>query len=104
MTEHNTLTIWVCYDCINLAANGSQPDPEWRDADQPAPLSGIPDDAEVTCGMTWADHADDCPNRLAESFDDECDCENDSFSSQPCDGCGTWLAGSHHAMTLWLQS
>lgn len=84
---------WVCVDCY-FAHHGFNE--HERGEDYPAEtLSRIPTDADVSSGMMRDEHADDCDP------EDECDCETQDFSSSWCDGCGSTLAGSRHALTIW---
>lgn len=100
----NATTIWVCTDCM-LAHNG-------HDVEQDAsPWAAWSRDVDVTQGMLAAEHGaigeydvPDCPN-----LDDdgrwvggqECECERIEFSTYPCDGCNSRLAGSRYAFTVW---
>lgn len=93
-TEYTT-TYWVCVDCYETH-HGVRED--WRPAPDREPLNLIPEDAEVTTGLLWGEHAEDCPNRA------ECDCEHDTFSWSPCDGCGSTLGGTRDALTVWEVS
>lgn len=88
-------SLWVCVDCIMLAANGEVSDPP------PAcPPMDLLAGHDVTIGLSMADHAEDCPN-YPEWIGAECDCETVAFSTMPCEGCGSRLAGERHAMTVW---
>lgn len=93
-----TTLLWVCTDCIVLHANGEEP----ADPTEYEPLSLIPEDADVTMGLLWEEHADDCANRAAEELVEECSCETREFSHSRCDGCGN-LPGTRHALTLWTE-
>lgn len=86
-------TLWVCVDCYVTHHGVAN---EWDTPDR-EPLSLIDEDSEVSAGMMWEEHECDRP-----SWDEgECDCETVTFSGAPCDGCGSYLAGSRHALTLW---
>lgn len=55
-------------------------------------------------GMAREEHAEDCLFRTmgSDAPDDyECDCERNTFSTSQCEGCGSWLHGERHALTLW---
>lgn len=91
-------TIWVCLDCEILNANGEISE----HADKP-PLGLLKDGDEITGGMLWEEHTDDCPNRAVNDYLDECGCETDEFSWSPCEGCGSTLGGSRHALTVWTD-
>lgn len=103
MTENGT--IWVCVDCIAHHANGecgSCHDDEYGHDEEP--LSAIGDNFVATAGMFLNEHADDCPRRTADidtAVEMECECETDTFSASQCEGCGSYLHGERHAMTLW---
>jgi len=93
-------TIWVCVDCMLMEANG-ECDPD-RPADLAEPLSAIDGGYRVTLGMSSEAHDGECPVRIEGDHNAaECDCERIEFSQGWCEGCGTALAGSRHAMTLW---
>jgi hypothetical protein len=87
-------TIWVCGNCLHHHANGECGDCHDDNHDE-EPLSAIEEPFSVTMGMAWEFHSDGCIN------DGECDCENDSYSRSQCEGCGSWLHGERHAMTLF---
>ena len=38
--------------------------------------------------------------REDDSYFGECDCETDTYSTSQCEGCGSYLHGERHAMTL----
>lgn len=84
-----TTTLWACTDCL-LAAH----DPAANVAADPAPLG-------LLAGTDWdvgsLSHGPDCGG-----FDD-CDgfCDVVTFSTAPCDGCGSALAGARNAFTVW---
>lgn len=85
--------LWVCTDClyveqgIDTGDDGSKPDREpW----------GLVDGfwTVVLPGMPWAEHVSPACQ------DGQCECETVTYSTSPCDGCGSPLAGSRHAYTL----
>lgn len=86
-------TLWVCVDCLMMAANDEAPvDP---DPTQPEPWA-IENATDVTMGLLLSEHySNDCDEEA------ECDCETRDFSWSPCDGCGSTLGGSRHAFTWW---
>ena len=90
--------LWVCIDCMIARENGELP-PD-RPADLPEVWSLLLS-TEVTAGMAWARHAKGCPNRAADGYVTDCDCERDDFSTHPCDGCGDTHHGERHAYTWW---
>ena len=108
-------TVNVCVDCMLHHANGECGSCHREEGHGQEPLSSIEDGFSVTAGMGWEDHADDCLtnviNDLRERFPDvkwpdvpgdyECDCETDTYSTSQCAGCGSYLHGERHAMTLF---
>jgi hypothetical protein len=110
-------TIWVCVCCLFHDANGECGDCHSEHGHDEEPLSAIGDGYSVTSGMGWEDHSDDCLQHiihdLKERFPDvdwpdvpgdyECECETDTFSRSQCDGCGSYLHGERHGMTLWKE-
>lgn len=115
MTTRTTHTIWVCVDCLMMAANG-----ECGENPDRTPL-GLLDGVEATLGLMADEHHEDCDYRNSmaakeaaetynvdveenqEIFDCNIDCENDEFSWSQCEGCGSTLGGSRHAMTVWEE-
>lgn len=104
MTRTTLGTIWVCQCCMLIHANGECCSDDVHGGDSREPLSAIGDGVSVTAGMLWSEHADDCPNRAAESWVAECDCERMTFTWSGCEGCGSTLGGERHALTLWSES
>lgn len=108
-------TIWVCVCCMLSHANGECCANDQHGGDGAEPLSSIENGFHVAMGMGYEDHADDCLthviNDLEARFPDldwpdvpgdyECDCETDTFSKTQCEGCGSYLHGERHAMTLF---
>lgn len=73
-------TIWVCLCCSLTHANG-----------------------ECGCGDYYGEDPDHDPLGLIErpfwvTSDDE---EPNTYSTSQCEGCGSWLHGERHSMTLW---
>ena len=97
-------TIWVCQDCMLHHANGecgSCHDDHGHDEE---PLSAIEAPFTVAMGMAREDHTEDCPRfQPNERIDTECDCETNTYSTSQCEGCGSWLHGERHAMTLFKE-
>lgn len=94
-------TIWVCVDCY-MAHNGvleeQDPTPDCE------PLGLIEEGYDLTAGMLWEEHSEDCLYRTMGGNvpgDYECDCEHITFSSSRCEGCGSTLGGAREALTLW---
>lgn len=92
---------WVCTDCY-FCHHGTSEE-ERGEAYPENVLSLIPEDAEVTAGMMWEEHAEDCPNRIAGENVDECECEQITFTWSSCEGCGSALGGSRDALTVWIH-
>jgi len=101
-------TIWVCVGCLMMEANGEN---IGDGGDGIQPLAIIEPPYFLTLGMGWEDHATDClifkdKNRgnvanIKGGY--ECECETNTFSKSQCEGCGSFLAGERHAMTLWKK-
>lgn len=92
-------TIWVCQCCSLTHANGEcgcgdyygeEPDHD--------PLGLIERPFWVTSGSVQEKHS--C-GREADEYFGECDCETNAYSTSQCEGCGSYLHGERHAMTLW---
>jgi len=117
MSDEIIGTIWVCEDCLMHAANGECGDCHSDHGHDEEPLDPeyLGEGCTVTPGMGWEDHDTECLshviNDLKTRFPDverpdvpdgyECDCEERSFSTSQCDGCGSYLHGERHGMTLW---
>lgn len=110
----SAFTIWICTDCLMMHANGEcegTPDREPMNL-----LEGV----DVTLGLMADEHHEDCDYRNSmsardteeilnlpertESYECNLECEQDTFSTRPCDGCGSSLAGSRDAATVWSES
>lgn len=96
-----TVTLWVCQCCMLIHANGECCVSDEHGGDSREPLSLIGEDDGLALGMGYEFHAETCTEEVRES--DGCDCERDTFSWTSCDGCGSWLAGERHAMTLFVN-
>lgn len=93
-------TIWVCQCCMLTHANGECCSELYygQDPDHD-PLSSIDSGFFHTMGMAAEEHeCNDDENGIEYG---ECDCETNTYSTSSCDGCGSWLHGERHAMTLW---
>lgn len=116
MALENYGTIWVCGDCLHHHANGecgTCHNEGHKRAEMPLKLIRKP--FSVAMGMGWDEHNDECiryvVTDLTDRFPDmvwpdvpddyECDCEESSFSTSQCEGCGSYLYGERHAMTLF---
>lgn len=93
----DTYTIWVCADCMLHHANGECGTcytEEGHDRD----VFNLYHPKDLTMGMLDTEH--NCvPDWDGSRID--CDCETDSFSWYPCEGCGSALGGERHAFTVW---
>jgi len=96
-------TIWVCQDCIMHHANGECGSCHSDEGHDEEPLSKIDGDFHVAMGMWAREHNEECEINITGSApnDYECDCETDTFSTSRCQGCGSYLHGDRHAMTLF---
>jgi hypothetical protein len=110
-------TIWVCESCLFHHANGECSDCHSDHGHDQEPLSAIEPPYTVAMGIGWEDHEDDClthvisdlKNRFPDMnwpdvpWDYECECEQCSFSRSQCEGCGSYLHGTRHGMTLFTE-
>lgn len=97
---------WVCQCCMLSHANGECCADDEHGGDGIAPWSDVDDRYSVTMGLLPVEHHYSCAVYEAGKFPsdyDGCDCERDSFSSWPCEGCGSSLAGERWAFTLWRE-
>lgn len=92
-------TIWVCQCCMLTHASGECCSELYygQDPDHD-PLSSIGDGFHVAMGSVQEEHS--C-GRQDDTYFGECDCEINTFSRSPCEGCGSWMNGERHAMTLF---
>jgi hypothetical protein len=98
--NENYGTIWVCVDCMLHHANGecgSCHDEEHGHDEEP--LSSIEPPFTVAMGMASDEH--ECNTDEDGIEYGECECECDTFSTSQCEGCGSYLHGERHAMTLF---
>jgi hypothetical protein len=56
---------------------------------------------DVTPGMLDSEHS--CGREDGKEVD-ECDCEQNPFSTSACDGCGSPFHGAREAVTGWLAA
>lgn len=87
---------WVCQCCTLVAANGECCDSSTHGGDSMEPL-GLAKSADSW--VLGGDHNDECDR----DDNSDCDCETIEFSKSQCDGCGSWLAGKRHAMTVFVN-
>ena len=81
--------IQVCFDCLQVHANGdtggNEPNCEpWA----------LMQDLDVSMGSV---SGCDCKN----GYQDECECDYTEFSWSQCDACGSSLGGYRHTFTVW---
>ncbi|MEU6389938.1 hypothetical protein [Streptomyces sp. NPDC046939] len=121
---NNLGTIWVCMCCMLSHANGECCENEQHGGDGHEPLSRIKHPSHVAMGMAQEEHScreaceghyntDDALTSGAgvgepvfcdgscQPKPEECDCETNTFSTSQCEGCGSYLHGERHAMTLF---
>ncbi|OEJ24275.1 hypothetical protein AS594_07030 [Streptomyces agglomeratus] len=102
--SENLGTIWVCTNCMMHHANGEcgccHDDCNHEGYE---PLSAIEAPAHVAMGMATEEHSEDCQVRTTGEWTDneECDCDRNTYSTSQCEGCGSYLHGERHAMTLF---
>lgn len=100
-------TIWVCVCCVLTHANGECCADDQHGGDGIVPLSSIGDGFHVASGMARDEHEDECLHRTMGDdapSDYECDCGTCTFSTSQCEGCGSWLHGERHAVTLFKSA
>lgn len=100
-------TIWVCQDCMLHHANGECGScSDLYGPHDEEPLSAIEAPFTVAMGMAYEEHAEDCETRIQGQQPDnyECDCETNTYSTSQCEGCGSYLHGERHAMTLFKEA
>ena len=95
-----TYTIRVCQDCYlthhyGYAAEDTEYVPDRE------PLALVPAGADITSGMLHSEHDPDCVDPESCGDDGE-GCEHSTFSSRPCEGCGSRLGGTRDALTVWV--
>ena len=95
LMTHNTLTAWVCSDCIIKLAN-DEVSPDLSEAEA-ANLLSLFDGEDVVPGT--AEHDDDCG--ADDGFD--CYCDTMEFSGAACEGCGSNYGGTRHAVTVFVS-
>lgn len=93
-------TIHVCQDCLFVHANG-ETENENLEREPLSLLKGM----EISLGMSRDEHeCQDEAGLTAFERDEDCDCENTTFSWSACEGCGCTLGGSRHALTVWGEA
>lgn len=97
-------TWWVCDCCLfareSEGCHDHEHDPyePWEVLDRKGYES-----YSVTAGMAWDEHLCGQDAALDSHEREECYCEERDFSTRSCDGCGSHLAGTRHAYTLWQE-
>lgn len=81
--------VWVCTDCYAVHHSGEMPEPGTFDY---TPWSLLPG-ADVS---DWTTDADDDPDGDESTWSGWRD-----FSSRPCQGCGSHLAGNRARFAVW---
>lgn len=100
MTSYGT--IWVCQDCMLHHANGECGSCHGDYGHDEEPLNKIDGDFHVAMGTLSSEHSEECQDeQRGKAYEGECDCETNSFSTSQCEGCGSYLHGERHAMTLF---
>jgi hypothetical protein len=95
------VAMWLCVDCHLTAVGYSAEELGGTPDREPLALLGEYGAGTLTPGLSWAEHDGDCAIRAARANVDDCGCEHRPFSGAECDGCGSQLAGSRDAWTLW---
>lgn len=93
--SENLGTFWVCESCIFHLANGECGDCHREEGHDEEPLNAFKG-YHVTSGMARDEHS--C---RPEDCELGCDCEIRVFSITQCGGCGSYLHGGRHAVTVW---
>jgi hypothetical protein len=117
MALENYGTIWVCENCMRHHANGECGDCHRDEGHDQEPLSVVQAPFTVSLSVSWEEHHDGCLRFILGNLnysyremewpslpgDYECDCEVNTYSSNQCEGCATWLHGPRYGMTLFKQ-
>lgn len=99
MTLKTSTTIWVCYDCAAIHANGELGDDSYTPDREPWGL--FETTRGVAAGLAEEEH--ECGTDPDLRGEIECDCETRDFDSARCDGCGSTLGGSRHAHAVFEE-
>lgn len=90
-----------CSECVNPATLAVW----WQNED--GTREGEPRCEELACLSTpdgaVAGGTAPIPTPFPVPDDYECDCETVTYSTSQCAGCGSWLHGERHAMTLFKE-
>lgn len=98
----NSITIWVCQCCMLNHANGECGCGAYYGKDPDHDPLSLVNDSQITMGMLSSEHPCTADYEPMQEREHECDCETNTFSTSSCQGCGSWLHGERHAMTLWF--
>lgn len=100
MNITDTVTIWICTDCMMLLANGETPH-DMSEAETEEYLNDVEDDApgqHTVPGLRSEEHECDEPT------EGTCSCETIEFSMSRCDMCRRPSnAGTRHAATVLIE-
>lgn len=100
-TAHEVETVKACTDCLVASEYGHRPVADDEDA---STSSGYNADAEKLWWVGEGDRVTDVEplNRLdGYHITAVCDEDCESFSSSPCQGCGSTLGGDRHHLAIW---
>jgi hypothetical protein len=99
MEEHSNG--WCCVDCLMLLANGETPTEmsETETAEYLARVAQHTGERDVTLGRMLGEDGCECEDWDCDTHHEGC--EQNTFSSSPCDVCGSHLGGSRDAVTFW---
>lgn len=101
MTNATGRTIWVCFNCAAMHANGELGDDSFTPDQEPWSL--LEGTQKVAAGIPEEEHECGKPLDLRDS--DPCDCETREWVStnhwDRCEGCGSTLGGSRHGHFLF---
>jgi hypothetical protein len=99
--------LWVCTDCMLAREHGELPPDDFRCCNGTYEPWLLEPTTEVTMGLGWEKHAEDCSIHLGVTqgehrrYDCDRDCEHDNFGTHSCDGCGHPCYGDRYAYTWW---
>lgn len=97
--SNETITIWVCQCCMLNHTDGECGCGAYYGIDPDHDPLGMVDNNKITMGMLSDEHSCGDPDDLYG----KCGCETNTHSTSSCQGCGSWMHGERHAMTLWLN-
>lgn len=103
--SNESITIWVCQCCMLNHANGECGCGAYYGEDPDHDPLSLVSNNNITMGMAYEEHSDTCQVNITgywTNSEEQCECETNTYSTSPCQGCGSWLSGERHAMTIWL--